>query len=331
VRQRLSISLLGLLLVFSLPAAADPTWTEGFAGSAASLGTSMGIGTLVENRYARTPLVTADLDLMPRYKRNVLGVDFALSLRELASFELTRPDNPSGTRATWSDLYVTLSTPKILAAGEWLTFTPGLRYVAPISRESLWSGSRGDLVALGVLGFKLGGLEASWSASASKGLRGHTSRLVTPEDAERDSDGRPTAFCRAGAGACGSLGMNMNWAVRNALEVGYSIGSFSFSATYILINQFNYAAVDTEDAYTPQKTDSSGRRVAQVGAGRADQVWGVLGAEWEFSEGLALSLELLTIGPAKTADNQSLRFPFFDFVGPADNLTQVSVGVAMTL
>ncbi|MBI5547479.1 MAG: hypothetical protein HY901_26655 [Deltaproteobacteria bacterium] len=341
-----SLSLLACLLMAAPAVAAaaeaeltpaQPTLSarllEGFSGSAVGVAESVGLGTLVANENARTPTVATQLSLAPRFGFEARGTKLALAARQNLSFEQTRPDNPTGRRFDLDDLRLGLAAPKILAhEGTGLSFTPSLRYLVPTSYASRWSGSYGNLGgALGLAWSKLG-IELSYGFGLNKGFPRYEARSVSEAETMTDPDGRAVVLCRGAEGFCASSGMNPNWGLSNALSARYSYKKrVSVALSYVLINQFHYAATDVADPYTSKKTDTDGNPVVKVGAGRSDVVWGTLEVEVALVDHLSLGLSIVNVGPAKTRDNKRLRFPFFDTESAADNLTSFSLGLTASL
>ena len=51
-------------------------------------------------------------------------------------------------------------------------------------------------------------------------------------------------------------------------------------------------------------------------------VRGIISFGWRAMDHLILALGTDSLQPARTADGQSLRFPFWDFVSPANNFSK---------
>lgn len=305
-----------------------------FAGSAAALSQSAGLGTFVANEHARTPLLVTGMLLMPRYAFALGGSQLVLSLRELVALEETRPDNATGRRLAWSDLSARVAAPRLVTEPlTGIAVTPSVHYALPLSLESQFASSRGTLGATVALERRFGSLEVNGSLALAKGLFRYTSKVATAAEALlTDGENRAVMICRAGESFCGSAGMNSELSLRTALSMRYQLSErFGLGATWVLLNDFRYPAAQAVDEYTPKALDSSGERIAKAGRGRADSTWGVLDAEYRLGEHLSLTAELATVGPAKTRDNQSLRFPFFDLLSPAANLTTFGIGVTASL
>lgn len=118
--------------------------------------------------------------------------------------------------------------------------------------------------------------------------------------------------------------LNVAFALRNTLAVTWMPTSrLSVGATYLLFNNFRY-----NDFAADEWTSVN----AKSGRGRADVQWGIVSAAYTFdpAEAWTLSGTLLTAAPVWSADNETFRFPFYDFRSAADNYTSVSVTVSRT-
>ena len=115
--------------------------------------------------------------------------------------------------------------------------------------------------------------------------------------------------------------LNAAFAVRNTLAVTWlPTPRVAVGLTYVLYNNFKYNDFSA-DGYTAAQ--------AQSGRGRADVQWGLVSVGYTFDpdQKWTLSALALTAAPPWSADNQTLRFPFFDFRSSADNYTSLSLSV----
>ena len=111
-------------------------------------------------------------------------------------------------------------------------------------------------------------------------------------------------------------------AVRYVLSANLDLGSrWSVSATYLLFNNFRQF-----DAPDDQYTAKYGR----VGRGRTDSQWGILGVNYNVDEAghWSAALSGFTASAPFSADNKTLRFPFWDFRSPQDNLSAINASLS---
>jgi hypothetical protein len=118
-------------------------------------------------------------------------------------------------------------------------------------------------------------------------------------------------------------GRSLEWGLANSLSASIPIyEDLSFSASYGITKYWTYNA-DNDDQYTSQETTTDGEQVVDIGRGTADIVSTTVSLSYPVNEYLSLSGGLYTRGPAKTADNDALRFPFWNTQGAANNFSAV--------
>lgn len=108
-----------------------------------------------------------------------------------------------------------------------------------------------------------------------------------------------------------------SFSFRYALSANLAVAKrVNIFATYLLFNVFRTYAPE-DDAFTA--------RYARVGRGRADFQWGIFGASYDLDEEGHFSASLSTFVASLpwSADNQTLRFPFWDFRSPSSNIAQI--------
>ena len=115
--------------------------------------------------------------------------------------------------------------------------------------------------------------------------------------------------------------LNTAFALRNTLAVNWlPTARLAVGLTYVLYNNFKYNDYPA-DMWTAQD--------AKPGRGRSDVQWGLLSVGYTFDpdQKWTVSALALTASPPWSADNQTLRFPFFDLRSSADNYTSLSLSV----
>ena len=291
-------------------------WWARFKGSAAQLSTYLGSGTLLTGEHGDIPNVGQELLLVPR-----LNLTRLQSVRLLwgAGCEYTPADHgASGRRCTPGDLR--LSYHHIgLWRDPWLggTLTGSAQLWLPLSYES--RANRTVVNLRGAAGYLVRvareRLELRYDLAVQKYLptrhtRGHGG-------ARSDDDGVALCLARAGRGeaaACGSGGpLNVSWLVINSLHAAWFFSDrLWLSADLLVFNFFRFAAPD--DPLTPPGLPRGGR---------ADQSLGTLELAYQLHPQLVLALGSSSRQPALHADGRWPRFPFWDFVSPANNFSQL--------
>ncbi len=112
---------------------------------------------------------------------------------------------------------------------------------------------------------------------------------------------------------------NVSWAVRNALILNIAgSDNLSFQVFYFLLHQFRYY-----DA----PLDELSSQFARGGTRMADLQFGSIAANYTLPSNWFASLSVATFSMPWSADNKTLRFPFFDFRSTSDNITSLSLGL----
>jgi hypothetical protein len=281
--------------------------------------------------------VALTLFALPRYD---LGTRYKLGLRGrfILDQELTRPDDPNGTRFHALDPWIwlaaddlkTFERTKVKIGGTFRTIWP----VAPESRY------RHDVVTVG-LGpnvsreFLFGDvndearkwtLRVSYSFLASKAFQTSKFRGSGPGD---------STGCLAPAGPAGSTGggatgsssdtcggpLNTNYSFMNGFASSLARGKLSMSVTLSIFNDFKYAF--PADALLPDNA---------VPQGRQDFTWGIVAASYKVRPHVTVSVGISSYQPALDSRYRYPRFPFWDFYGAnANNFSQIFVAVGGSL
>lgn len=293
----------------------------------------LGTGTFVNSAYYS--YLSGNLIFSPSYGFTLFGKKLMASGFTRVGLEYTRPDNETGRRVSWMDLAASLRAPaiyKIPVVG--VSVSPGIGYTMPITMESWSANSYGSIsasVGLSRKFFEKLGLR--YGISAGKALWGRSFSGISARAADnRDAQGNRIFLCRAADTYCAVAGNNSDYLLINSLGADYQITEkWSASLGWMLRSTWRAAAASTPDQFTPQAVDSNGNPVARSGDGRSDLEVGTIGVAYAINDMFSLSAGVATFAPPKTNDNKAFRFPFFDFIGPADNNTTFSLGVSASL
>lgn len=322
------------------------SWTRPI-GLSVSLETAIGVGTFVSSEYADDPYYGSSLSLDPSY---ALDEELTLSLHLGFAYEWTylvtpcraatgpRPagapaqdcsdtGDPNGRRFDLDDVSLSLSH-----AGLELPLELTLDGRASVALPT----SRGSRAATNVLTAGLGvGLRRSFELfTPSIGLS--FSKYFPIDDAplaEMGDTDVPIGRCRDPLKTSCLLlsGFVPSWRLGVELGVGFELGNgfdASISFGYAYTAKFGRAP----DAASSPRLDADGQRIV-TGVGASDTTSGGLelgftpeatGEAWRFALGVSSSQ------PARTEDGRALRFPFFDFISPANNYSAWYLSVSWT-
>jgi hypothetical protein len=95
----------------------------------------------------------------------------------------------------------------------------------------------------------------------------------------------------------------------------------SFAIAYGLTNAFTYASHPKDELSSPYAEDGIGQR---------DTTIAVIEAAYTLDKRFSFSAGIQTSSVPKSDDNQSFRFPFYDFEGTAENATTFYIDVTVT-
>lgn len=96
---------------------------------------------------------------------------------------------------------------------------------------------------------------------------------------------------------------------------------WAFAIAYGMTNAFTYASFQKNELSSPYADDGPGQR---------DSTIAVLEAAYQLDKRFAFSAGIQTQSVPKSDDNQSFRFPFYDFEGAAENATTFYIDVTLT-
>lgn len=301
------------LALIALPAPAlaeDDDIFSRFAESRASLTTAIGTGSFVSNEYSDDPYLSQALALEPRFRINEL---LFASARFDVECEYTEPNNPSARHCSPGDTSLSLNSPALLR-DPWLEgrLRAGLTIYLPSSLESRFNHTIVNIRA--TTGYALRFFDERLFLSFGFGVQKYlpSQRQRGPENSNSDF---PLILSRQSAvedGSAGSGGrLNDNWALSSSANIGWQFTSdLSAAVSFGIYNYFRFTV--PEDFSDP----------ALSRTGRTDLTSGSVEVSYRLLEHLALDFGVMSTQPALTADNRSLRFPFYDFISPSNNFTR---------
>lgn len=288
---------------------------------------SLGSGTFVDSIYSS---FVGALGVGASYSFKVKELKLNASARESLSYEYTLPDNETGKRFNYSDLRLGLAAPGLYKeknTGIGLSVNFGAS--VPLSPESRLATTITNL-SLG-FGFSrtfFDNLDVSYRIAGGRSLHVNN-QMMTPADTTRDALGNLIYVCRTDEAYCGSMGNNSAWSLSHSVEVGYRpTERLSFSLGFTLSSGWKEPGDVGGTQFNSQALDSNGNPVVKNGMVVVNRMSGSVGASYGITDNMGLSLSLANAGPTLTKDGKNVRFPFFDFLGPADSLTNFSLALS---
>jgi len=306
-----------LALLPAAALAAEPTLVKGAGGiedkrlhATASLSTSVGQATFVQNDNADNPSVGQSLSLGPSY---TLTDKLTLGLGWSIGWEYTNPDPPgntTGRRYSPSDISGSISHSELWSDDvTGLSLSGSLRAIAPTSFESRGANTLTNVSASPKLAKSFGDkLSLTYGLGFTKYFplteaKGSTGTKV-------DDDGIPLCLDseREGGGCQG--GLNTNFTISNTIGASYTFtDKLSGSLSLGLAHGWKIAPEGV--SWTEQR--------------RLDSTSGSLEVSYTIDETYSISGGISSGQPALDERGSRPRFPLFDFETPANGFTTFGV------
>ncbi len=271
----------------------------------------LGAGTFVKDSQARTPYFAWLLSLRPRYYfTSQLFAELRLDLQQ----ELTTSYGTKTTKKRQlmpSDTLLTVKYQNVVKIpGVDVAVSPFIRIGAPTSYESQFR----NLYLSAAAGFDLsrliGPVYLTYTFRFNKNFNKYTVATV-PKDADR-----PVMAARSGGaedlgGSLATGTNNTSFSVYNSLMASVLLSDeWTLTVQWAIANAWTYY-VGPDDIYKAPD--------AKAGRGQRDVMYGVVDLTYQPWANFGFSLGLSTEQPVKTADNKTIRFPFWDIHTPGDN------------
>lgn len=290
-----------------------------FKGSYANVALNMGSGTLVTDDYSDNPYLSQELAFFPRFK---LTKSMNVRAYWALECEYTDPDSPNGRHCSPSDTRLSFHHNK-LWADPWIDglVMGSFQVWLPSSYASRFNHTVTNLRLSGTYFARLfkGRLELAYTFSTQKYLPTRKVRGFTADDVGSDEDGLAFAHVRSSSAKDGSVGsggpINDNWMFSNNFYAGfYFTPKLSVSTSFAIFNYLRFSVPDDELIV-----------LGLSNTGRRDYTFGSLDLSYQLHDHVIVAGGISSLQPAKTADNKSFRFPFWDFVSPSNNFSKFYV------
>ncbi len=117
-------------------------------------------------------------------------------------------------------------------------------------------------------------------------------------------------------------GNNVSFYFYNVVQFAWApIKTLSFALAYGMTNSFTYASHPKDELSSPY---------ADEGIGQRDSTIAVIEAGYKLDNRFAFGIGIQTVSVPLTDDNQSFRFPLYDFEGAAKNATTFYIDVTVS-
>lgn len=323
------------------------SWQEAISTNFA-IESFIGSGTFITDTFADAPYFASSLLAEPSYS---ITEELQISMSLMFFYEWTffvtpcnqssspRPamgpqencsdtEEESGNRYNFSDLTIQ-GTYSPLWNLWGFKFGGGLAFALPTSRESIatknYFTAQGNLF----LSREIFNMNMTLNTAALKFFPQDAATFTSPSA----SDDYPIGYCRGSeVRNCLLLsGYLPTWRSITGLQITYTHPAFrsftvSIGLSYIYTQKFAGSSAEERSL----ATDSNNQPVV-TGQVALDQTSGYLDLSYTINEGMLLSLGISSLQPARTLDGKSIRFPFYDFISPANNYSGIYLGYRQQL
>lgn len=289
-----------------------------------TLGTQVGQGTFISNDYSDAPLFSNYVSAQGAYNlKDLLPVATTLTVSQVVSLEYTDPDVATGRRVDWTDTGLALTAPRLFKEPfTGISFGGSVGTTLPISMASLQHGKI-TATSLGITATRaIAGFTFIGSASGAYHFFTRAYQGLEADELE-SSDGEAFANCSPFFLAGGSS--------QDLCTGGY--GTLKASARLRLVADYAFTdkisgglefrweplwrRTPATDQYTSPYASDSGRG--------SDISTGVIYVGYAIDDRFSLTASSGSQGPTRTLDGNGFRFPFFDTISAANNITAFAI------
>ncbi|MBQ1926772.1 MAG: hypothetical protein II767_10070 [Proteobacteria bacterium] len=289
----------------------DKSWTIG-----ATLGFDLGLGAFTKHEYAKR--------IRSRFKFSVVGsytipvIDVDIYAQTGFSQWMSKAGGSNGQyEFRWADSEVGL-TRNIWSykSGDFkLSFDAALAFTLPTSTASINTKLYTTIAPSLSASFTLDKFTFAYAITYGHNFHKFTSTTLDPS--EVDVLSRSTGEELLGEHAIAIEGVLTEIELANQFAINYQfIKQFGMTVGLAIADGWTY------DNGTITKDDEFVSPYAKVGRGHSQYSSGSLTFTYVPIKYVALALSMVSTQPWKTADNKTLRFPWFDTVSPSKNFTK---------
>ena len=295
-------------------------------GLSAGVTFDIGLGAFTKHEYARRIRSRFAMELSGYYTIPVIDVD--ISLTTGFSVWMSKAGDSNGKHAfRWADSSLNLSREiwSYATDDKDFAFNLGfdLGFTLPTSQASITSKLYTQLVPSLSASIKLGKFSFSYVLSYGHNFNKYTSITMNPD--EVDVLSRNAGVELINASAIAQDGVLTEIELANAFTFGYQfLDNFGLTVGLGVVDAWTYdnGTITEEDQFTSE--------YAHVGRGHSQFSQGIVSLSYKPASWVGLSLSMVSTQPWKTADNKTLRFPWFDTVSPSKNYTKFILGASFT-
>lgn len=281
----------------------------------------IGIGAFTKHEYARKIRSRFAFSVFGNYVIPVIDVD--IHAETGFSQWMSKAGGTNGKHEfRWADSSIGLSREiwSYKSGDHSLSFDFGLDFVIPTSKVSLNEKLYTTIVPSLSFSYSLANFSIYYSIEYGHSFNKYTSTAL--KSSEVDVLSRSTGVELLGSNAVAIDGLLTEIELVNQFKLTYRfIKQLSLSVGFGFLDSWTYdnGTVTAEDEFTNPN--------AHVGRGHYQRSLGSIALNYRPIKYLDLNLSLASSQPWKTADNKTIRFPWYDTISPSKNYTKLILSV----
>jgi len=317
---------------------------------ATSLESVVGNGSFIGNRSTDAPYYSSTLMLSPSYElieHLSVGADISLVYEWTAmvtpcytassprangapALDCSDTDDPNGNRFDWTDLRLSILHEKLYEIYD-IGFSGGAGVSLPTSRASRGANNILSLDLHASSSRKVGPVFLKLNLAGDKFF---PQAKASSLDAEAiQSNGVPIGHCPSYRQTnCLLLsGFVPSWRFSTGFDLSVEIPKVEgFSAGIGLAYAYSVSHSQLPDQYSSVATDNSGQVIVD-GVNDSDTTSAYFELGYEIQKSWAVAAGVSSGQPARTEDGKNIRFPFYDFISPANNYSGFYLSLSHSL
>ncbi|MBN2360514.1 MAG: hypothetical protein JXR83_13750 [Deltaproteobacteria bacterium] len=285
-----------------------------------TLDNSVGIGTFVANQYARNPQWSIGVAFRPSLTLWE-KVNLSLSVAAAKNMLLNYTYGDSYMRQlTIGDVGFGVAYPELYREPvTGIGFGANCSFAIPVSMQSRSATLITAVRPALSVNWSWQDLSLNYGIAFRKNFHMYTNVVHSRNDLPLSLQYRPGGAEDLGNGIIAEGGMrNGSHSLSNSFEASYTFFKTVTAAVGLFVNN--------SWMYTQPLSDQYSSEYAHA-AGQSDSTAGSISLSYRPWEHLGFTLGVSSQQPAFTADNKSLRFPFFDFISTSNNLSSFFLSV----
>ena len=290
----------------------DKSW-----GVNAAIGFDLGLGAFTKDEYARKVRSRFTMTLGGYYTIPVIDTD--IHLETGFSQWMSKAGGSNGKyEFRWSDTTIGLSREiRSYKSGEFsVAFNADLSFVLPTSKASINANLYTSIVPSLAASIKLWRFSLAYGITYSYNAHKYTSVTLDPDDIDVLSRSTGNEIIDSHNIAIGGV------LAEHDLANQFVLGIECIRKVLDLSIGFAFADSWTYDNGTITSDDEFVGKHAKVGRGHSQYSQGSLVLSYKPIKYATVSFGMVSTQPWKTADNKTLRFPWFDTESPSKNYTK---------